>query len=320
MSMPKVLTVIALSLFVLVGVVGFFKDSKVDNANYTVTSLESMEISIEEPLENAQDDNISAKSLRELPECDRIDEIFNLGLPKMPIVETVTYSSRVEWKKGAAWVVDYARYYDTSRHMIARSLNKGPDYYTQNVTNGDRFNVFRKDGNFSFHLLTDMSKCKMGFYYYDIDNDDLTLIKTYNIGLGRPDTSKPSGSLTPLGTYSLGDKIAVYKDNSRGYYNGERISMVSVFGTRWLPFGDEISDCTEPSKGFGIHGAPWNLKSNTYYEARNSVGKRESDGCLRLLSEDIEELFAIIVSKPTYIHLVADLDSIDLHQKVKQLN
>ena len=42
-------------------------------------------------------------------------------------------------------------------------------------------------------------------------------------------------------------------------------------------------------------------------EDRAKLGKYDSDGCIRLSSEDIEELFAIILTKPTIVELVKDL-------------
>ena len=62
----------------------------------------------------------------DVPEADRVDELFNRQDPKFPIVETIPYRSRVAWQKGRpAWLSDYAAHYKTSRHFIARSLNEG---------------------------------------------------------------------------------------------------------------------------------------------------------------------------------------------------
>ena len=141
----------------------------------------------------------------ELPEADRIEELFNKDGPKLPIVETITYKSLVPWQKGRpAWLSDYAGHYETSRHFIARSLNGKPDYFKQELAEGARFNVLRKDKNFEFALIVDTSRCKMWFYYVDLDQKQKVLLKTYQVGLGRLDASKTSGLLTPLGKYTLG--------------------------------------------------------------------------------------------------------------------
>lgn len=238
-----------------------------------------------------------------LPDANRIEEFFNVNGPKLPIVETVTYKSRVSWQKGRpAWLADYAKYYQTSRHFIARSLNGKPDYFKQDLMENARFNVFKKDKNIQFYLLVDLSRCKMWFYYDDLDTHERVLLKTYPVGLGRMDGSKTSGFLTPVGKYTLGNKVAIYKPKMMGYHNGDHVEMVSIFGTRWIPFDKEISGCSAPAKGLGIHGLPWSSPQ----EDKSSIGKYQSDGCVRLSSENIEELFAIIITKPTTIELVKD--------------
>ncbi|MBA3957596.1 MAG: L,D-transpeptidase family protein [Parachlamydiaceae bacterium] len=243
-----------------------------------------------------------------LPEANRIDELFSVDGPKLPFVETITYKSRVAWQKGRpAWLADYARHYQTSRHFIARSLNGKPDYFKQDLAENARFNVLKKDKNIRFHLVVDIARSKMWFFCDDLDTKERTLLKTYQVGLGRVDTAKASGLLTPLGQYSLGNKVAIYKPKMMGSHAGDQVEMIGVFGTRWIPFDKEISGCTAPAKGLGIHGLPWVLSSSgERVQDRNSLGKFQSDGCVRLASEDMEELFAIIITKPIMIELVKD--------------
>lgn len=241
---------------------------------------------------------------RTLPEVDRIQQLFEKEGVKLPIVETVTYASQVPWLKGRpAWIGDYAAYYATSRHFIARSLNGKPDYFTQKIRPGSQFNVFKRDKNFQFYLLVDLSQSKMGFYYIDLDTSERLLLKTYTVGLGR---MTASGCLTPLGKYLLGDKIAVYRPGIMGLFQDRQVEMITVFGTRWIPFGKELEKCTAISKGFGIHGAPWQLdqKTGKWVELRQTVGQYGSDGCIRLNHEDMETLFSIIITKPTVIEIV----------------
>jgi hypothetical protein len=211
-------------------------------------------------------------------------------------------------KDRPAWIADYANHYETSRHFIARSLNRKIDYFTQKISPGDRFNVFRKDKNIQFHLLIDLSKCHMFFYYFDCDAGERVLLKTYRIGIGRQDPARASGYLTPMGKYSLGDKVAIYKPDTTGFFGSQKIEMIRVFGTRWIPFKTELEGCTEEAKGFGLHGVPWinDPGSGLFVEDRSKLGKYDSDGCIRLSSEDIEELFAIILTKPTVVELVKD--------------
>lgn len=241
---------------------------------------------------------------------NRIDQLFSVNGKKLPIVETVTYTSHVEWLPGKpAWISDYASHYATSRHFIARSLNRSADYFTQKVREGDHFNVLRSDKNITFHLVVSVKDCRMLFYYYDGDTHERVLLKSYPVGLGRPSDSSPSGCLTPLGTFELGDRIAIYKPHDKGLFQQKETEMIRVFGTRWIPF----------DKGYGIHGAPWtsanSASSEELIENRTSVGRFESDGCVRLLTEDVEELFAIVITKPTTLHIVKNFSEAKLPGK-----
>lgn len=100
------------------------------------------------------------------------------------------------------------------------------------------------------------------------------LFKRYAVGLGRygktplgafrtvvhqanPDWSPPNGGIIPFG------------------------DPRNVLGTRWM----SIEDSTRPDiKGFGIHGTT----------ERESIGSDTSNGCIRMLNEDVEELYMLI--------------------------
>jgi len=246
-----------------------------------------------------------------VPQVDRIQQLFTTGANKLPIVETITYSSQVPWLKGRpAWVGDYAVHFATSRHFIARSLNGKADYFTQKVCPGSKFNVFRKDKNFQFYLLVDVAACKMLFYYHDMDTNERVHLKTYAVGLGKK-AATPSGTLTPLGKYLLGDKIAVYKPGVMGLFQEKQVEMIRIFGTRWLPFGKELGGSANV-KGYGIQGAPW-IPSNQegkWTELRLELNQglnQGTGGCIYMNHEDVEELFAIVVTKPTTVEIVKNM-------------
>jgi len=339
MSFPKLLAVFAAILFTVIGAAAIFKgrgDSPLQSPAHKLSPIEvhlekevrmvaqptpskSQIVAVEihqtitaPPLPIASPPSNSSSLSKSpdtpLPEANRIEEFFNKNDPKFPIVQTVKYKSRVDWQKGRpAWLSDYAAHYKTSRHFIARSLNGKPDYFKQDIVEGDKFNVLNPDKDISFYLLIDASRSKMWFYYFDHDTHDKVLVKTYSVGLGRVDSSKVSCSLTPLGKYTLGSRIAIYKPKSKGFHNGKEVEMVRVFGTRWIPFEQAVGDCTAPPEGFGLHGVPWVPNSKGELVASNaSLGKYESDGCIRLATEDIEELFAIIISRPTEVEIVKD--------------
>ena len=337
MSLPKILAVFALVLFSAIGVAAIVKKNKkgvvpvVAQVQAPARKVEESEsdreiISQKVPTAPLRQNKPAAavlppvptkevkKGEKILPHGNRIAEFFNKTEPKFSIVETITYRSRVPWQKGRpAWLSDYATYYSTSRHFIARSLNGKPDYFKQNVAEGDRFNVLRKDKNIHFHLLIDTSLCRMWFYYIDKDRNERVFVKDYVVGLGRKEATRPSGSLTPLGKYLLGNKIAIYKPKMTGLHNGQKVEMIKIFGSRWIPFDKEISDTTAAAKGLGLHGVPWKInEKGEAEEDTSSLGKHLSDGCVRLSTRDIEELFAIVITKPTTVELVRAFDEAEL--------
>lgn len=334
MSLPKLVIIFTVVLFSLIGIAAFLKNDKktnqavatspieIDLAQGTVKQQQLPVLEVPPPL--AKKNINESKSLKQivnvdknetdLPHANKIEQFFNKDEHKFPIVETITYRSRVSWQKGRpAWLSDYAGHYSTSRHFIARSLNGKNDYLKQDVAEGDRFNVLRKDKNINFYLLVDISRNRLWFYYLDLDTKQRVLVKDYIVGVGRDEPSKASGVLTPLGKYSLGNKIAVYKPKMTGYHNGQKVEMLRIFGTRWIPFEKELSGTTAPAKGFGIHGVPWKVnEKGVWQEDKDCLGKHLSDGCIRLATADIEELFAVIITKPTTIEIVKDFKDANL--------
>lgn len=345
MSLPRIFLFTTVGLFVLIGLIGISKKGKEKNhipvshsgvqeiefntsapqITAEVPKVQKMPEQPKEPFKKAKKEknDLTTKADESLPDANYIESFFDPAAIKLPIVETVTYERRVPWLKGKfAWVSDYASHYKTSKHFIARSLNKKPDYFTQDVKNGDRFNVLRTDKNFHFYLLIDTTLCKMWFYYVDDDLNERTLIKTYNVGLGRQDDKKASGSLTPIGKYTLGDKIAVYKPGTMGYFNNQKVEMVTVFGTRWIPFGQELEGCSAPAKGFGLHGTPLihNPVTGKLEEDLSGIAGFESDGCIRISQQEMEELFSIIVSRKTVIELVKNFHEAKLPGEEKKFD
>jgi hypothetical protein len=317
MTLPKLLALVSILLFGMIGVIALFKehDSSIAPASLQVPLEVELDQQIQTIVPAPASTTIAMTAekgqkpvLMDLPNANRIEELFNKNGPKLPIVETLTYKSRVPWQKGRpAWLSDYAAHYETSRHFIARSLNDKPDYYKQELAEGDQFNVLQKDKNFEFYLVVDTSRCRMWFYYLDLDLKQKVLLKTYQVGLGRLDASKTSGLLTPLGKYTLGDRIAIYKPKTMGTHHGKKVEMMTVFGTRWIPFEKEIGSCTAPARGYGIHGTPWSKGTDgELFDHSAGIGKYESDGCIRLTTPDLEELFAIIITKPSTIEIVRD--------------
>lgn len=251
---------------------------------------------------------------------DRVTNLFNPYGPHLPIVMPMSYSSYVDWLKDRpAWIVDYAAQYGTSKHFISRSLANRRDYYYDRISEGDRFNVLNPKLSFEFALVVSLLEGKMRFYYYDPARSGYVLLKHYRVFLGDRQHMSPSGSKTPLGKYLLGNRIAVYKPGHYDLFKRERTEMVRVFGSRWIPFEKEISACTAAAKGFGIHGLPW-IKNDegNWIEDPDQMGKYQSDGCIRMHQDDMEELFSIIITRRATVEIVKSFEhASELYKEVE---
>jgi hypothetical protein len=316
LSIPKLLLILTVITFSIVGGGAFFKKKKSAVADPLVSEQVSVSKKNSDlfPTQTSSVFSIAPKGM-DVPNIDRVFQLFSTGSSMLPIVETITYSSSVPWLKGRpAWIADYAVYYNTSKHFISRCLSGGSDYFSQKVQQGSRFNVFKKDKKIEFHIACDISRLKIALYYLDIGTQERVLLKTYSVGLGRVDLSKPSGTLTPLGSYSLGDRVAVYKAGIVDFFHDQKTEMIRVFGTRWIPFDQEVGGTLESAKGYGINGAPWIVNPSTgeLVENRDVIGRYDSDGCIRMFLEDVEELYAIVVTKPTFIHIGKNFQDIAL--------
>ncbi len=323
MSLSRIFLFVSLLLFGAIGTVAIVKRSKAKEVVSEPKVIEidlatltpQIEVKKEEVVEVAPEPVVV---VADTPDVDRVNLLFQKNSP-LPIVETVTYKSKVAWKKGrSAWLVDYAAHYKTHLHFIARSLNGKADYHPRPANDGATFNVLAQNVNFYFYMVVDIARCKLNLYAVLPDRGERILLKTYRVGLGRLDQSKASGSLTPTGKYSLGNRVAIYQPKMMGTHKGQRVEMISVFGTRWIPFEKELANCSEPAKSYGIHGTPWSPNSDgKMVDNASSIGKYESDGCIRLRAQDIEEIFAIVSTHETIIEIVSDFSKAQLPGKDK---
>jgi nucleoid-associated protein YgaU len=109
-----------------------------------------------------------------------------------------------------------------------------------------------------------------------------TLLSLYPVGLGANDS-------TPVGKFTIARRL---KDPD--WYSEKLGRLVpygdpaNVLGSRWLGF-----ESKENARGLGIHGT-WEPES---------IGKNFSSGCIRLINDDVEELFEI-VSRGTEVELL----------------
>lgn len=136
----------------------------------------------------------------------------------------------------------------------------------------DRMLVF--NGNFTIRVSKE--RCEL-----DLLNNG-KLFKRYSVGTGK-------FGKTPAVQFTIVDKIIEPPwtrptDNKQIEYGDPE----NVLGSRWMAI--KSADHPELS-GFGIHGT-WE---------RDSIGKQSSAGCIRMLNEDVEELFDLVPRKTSVI-------------------
>lgn len=147
-----------------------------------------------------------------------------------------------------------AQHFGTTVELIKKCNNLKSDF----IKPGDKLKIITE----KFSIIVDKSK------------NILTLkigeraLKVYRVGTG------VSGS-TPAGIYTITNKLINPPWHKPGSgvvpYGDPR----NVLGTRWMGFD---------AAGYGIHGT-WEPET---------IGKQSSAGCVRLLNEDVEELFQIV--------------------------
>ncbi len=115
-----------------------------------------------------------------------------------------------------------------------------------------------------FSIQIDKSENKLWLYA----NGEL--LKTYPVATGRNNS-------TPIGSFTIENKL----ENPTWYTTGAVIppdSPKNMLGTRWLGFS---------LQSYGIHGTIF----------PETIGTQDSEGCIRMLNEDVEELYSIVPVK-----------------------
>ncbi|MBI4559925.1 MAG: tetratricopeptide repeat protein [Candidatus Hydrogenedentes bacterium] len=121
-----------------------------------------------------------------------------------------------------------------------------------------------------FRIVVERSTCRL----YLLDKEGL--FKSYSCGLGMP------GHETTLGTYKIGNK----EKNPVWHKPGEGPIPFgdprNELGTRWMPL---VPDEANLPQDLGIHGT---VRPET-------VGAYASHGCARLIKDEVEELYDLVV-------------------------
>ena len=156
-----------------------------------------------------------------------------------------------------------AKQHNVTMTMVMKS--NGIDPANGNVFPGQALKIFLADWNLQ------VSKT----HRYLLLRDGDRILIGYRIGIGREDR-------TPVGTFRIDTK----ETEPAWTYKGIKYDFgheKNVLGTRWM--GLEVTgDTNSLLQGYGIHGT-W---------VPESIGGTESNGCIRMINSQVEELYDIV--------------------------
>lgn len=131
-----------------------------------------------------------------------------------------------------------------------------------------------------FHVRVTKATFQMDVYLQDV------FVRKYQVGLGANDG-------TPLGEWQVGTKLT-----NPTYYPPRGGSIVAAddpqnpLGEHWIELIG-VGGSAVGKERYGIHGTI----------APESIGKSESMGCIRMLNEDVAEVFTLLVSSKSHVYV-----------------
>lgn len=147
-----------------------------------------------------------------------------------------------------------AKKYNTTIELIKKSNNLTRDV----IRVGDRLRIYQG------HFAVDVSKSANTLHV----TDNGKLFKSYRVGTGEY-------AKTPVGEFKVTSRVEHpewWRTDGKTIPYGD---PENILGTHWI--GLNVS-------GYGIHGT-WDT---------NSIGKQATAGCIRLLNDDVAELYTIL--------------------------
>ena len=142
-------------------------------------------------------------------------------------------------------------------HTTVEFIKKINDLKSDNIYLGKKLKIHTAP----FAIVVDKSKNTLTLYSEDVP------VKKYSVATGKK-------NCTPVGDFKITDKLV----NPTWFKTGAILppgSPANALGTRWLGLD-------KPS--YGIHGT---------IEPK-SIGTQASEGCIRMLNEDVEELYSVV--------------------------
>jgi lipoprotein-anchoring transpeptidase ErfK/SrfK len=126
---------------------------------------------------------------------------------------------------------------------------------------GQIFKLIKVDDTNKFHILVKKSKHKLYLFY------GKNLVREYVVAIGHPQDSP-----TPDGKFIISSRLV--NPAWKGVPFGD---PKNILGTRWMGFND-------PYANYGIHGTT----------QPETVGQEVTNGCVRMLNTDAEDLFDFV--------------------------
>ena len=156
-----------------------------------------------------------------------------------------------------------AQKFGTTIDLIKKSNNLARDV----IRVGDRLRIYQ--GHFALTVSKATNELRL--------TDNGKFFKRYHVGTGEY-------SKTPVGDFKITTRLANppwWRPDGKTIPFGD---PENILGTHWLGLN---------VPGYGIHGT-WDT---------NSIGKQATAGCIRLLNDDVAELYTILpVGSPVGIH------------------
>ena len=137
-----------------------------------------------------------------------------------------------------------------------------------------------------FHAQVNKTAFTLDLYLDKPGDAGAIFVKRFRVGLGENDS-------TPTGLWAIDTKLEkprYYNSRDTGPRTVESGDPANPLGTRWLALSGKEGQAVG-KESYGIHG--------TIDPA--SIGQKKSMGCIRMLNEDVEQVYDILISKQSTV-------------------